>query len=509
MKIKAFLTTILLGASAVTSSQQINPITQAMLDGYQQILDQNPEDYFTLYQRSAQFYRLSFYDKAADDIEKAISCTPKKEKDMLAQEYSLAADIYIEFKNYQKALAAVNLALANDPDSYPLLYKKGNICLYLKDTSEAKKCFAAMQRMQSRSQEAFFGLAKTAVLENNFNEAKTLIAEAEKCDPSNYITYCRTGDLYSDMGDYQLAASAYLSAFGLADKLERPMNSLIEISKSDYDNVSEAIDYALSKTSNTIPLYFLKGNIAYLNGKYGDAYTALRNLSDSSQQEGSIYNLLAKTCLMLDKPAEASKYARLATATGDNPDYQITYSEVDLASGLPDSALTHACKALETSPLSTDANIAAAKSRMAVNDWNGAISYLNDAIINDADAPLPLMLRAYIYNNHTNNANAAVSDYARVAKMPADGFPGILYKSLAQTLSGKKIDGDSTMSSALDKNSSPDAYFYAAVYYSQTGALEQAKSYLDKAIENGYENMFNINKDTTANLNIKPIRHLR
>ena len=71
-------------------AQQINPITLAMFDGYKQLLDENPKDYFTLYQRSAQYYRLSMYDLALTDIEKAITYTPEKETEMLSQEYVLA-----------------------------------------------------------------------------------------------------------------------------------------------------------------------------------------------------------------------------------------------------------------------------------------------------------------------------------------------------------------------------------------------------------------------------------
>ena len=91
----------------------------------------NPKDYTTLYQRATQYYNLSMYDEALVDIIKALDYTPEKEKELRIDEYSMLTDIYIQTKEYDKALSAVNNALALSPKDYALLYKKGNVALYL------------------------------------------------------------------------------------------------------------------------------------------------------------------------------------------------------------------------------------------------------------------------------------------------------------------------------------------------------------------------------------------
>ena len=58
---------------------------------------------------------------ALNDIKRSIAATPAKEKDQLAAEYSLCADIYIQLKEYKPALDAVDRALKLTPNSYPLL----------------------------------------------------------------------------------------------------------------------------------------------------------------------------------------------------------------------------------------------------------------------------------------------------------------------------------------------------------------------------------------------------
>lgn len=491
-------------------AQQINPITQAMFDGYKQLLDENPKDYFTLYQRSAQYYRLSMYDLALTDIEKAITYTPEKETEMLSQEYVLATDIYIELKDYKKALDAVNAALEGFPNSYALLYKKGNVCLYLNNLSEAKKCFSAMQRLKSRSQEAFFGLARVAILEQNYGLADEYMKEAEKADPSNYLTYCRLGDLCVEIKDYDKAATHYLSAFGLTDNADRPLNSILKLSKIDYDATANAIDYAISKSEDTITLFFLRGNIALTTSHYSDAYEAYRHILDSEEGKiAPIYSRMADICYALNNQSEALHYINLAILESATTEYLTIKAKIELAMGNPNSALVDIKNAVLYDSFSTDALVVASLAYIELKNYDEALNMLNNAIMNDAENPIPLMIRAYIYNNMINNAKLAVADYSRVANMPIEEFSNIAYKALAQTMLGKVLDGDTTMRKALSASpENANNQYYAAMYYAQSGSLEDAKKHLDKAIELGYENEFNLVSNNLVNLNISPIRHL-
>ena len=87
--------------AASASAQQINPITRAMLNGYTEILKSNPKDYQTLYERAAQYYQISQYDNALNDLTKAIEYTPAKDKDMRLSEFSLLADAAVGSRCYQ------------------------------------------------------------------------------------------------------------------------------------------------------------------------------------------------------------------------------------------------------------------------------------------------------------------------------------------------------------------------------------------------------------------------
>lgn len=488
-------------------AQSINPMTAAVLDGYEKILKENPKDYFTLYQRAAQYFRLSDYDKSLLDINKAIQHTPAKETEILVREYILAADIYIQLKDYNNALKMTSKALALAPNDYPTIYKHGNVCLYLKDYDEAKKSFDILRRNEPRSQEAYFGLAQVAVAKGEKNEIDNLLKQAENCNPSSYITYCRLGDIYTLAGEYQKAAGSYLSAFGLADDTSRPIQSLVNLADKSYQSVWDALEYAISKTDNRVPLYLLEGNIAYNNGRYEDALKAFTSLSAMPNgNDASVYDNLARSALATNNLQAAGDYADKALSLGPTAKTYQLKSEIELALGKINEASASATKAKAIDPNSPDAMVSSAIINIIKKNWQEALTDLNKAALIDPSNPKIIMLRAYIHTNGIKNTRSASIDLQRAASSVESSFPEALYKALAQTKSGKTLDGNSTIENALKKDSSPDALVYAAIYYANTNSLDKAKELRDKAISNGYANKYILDTQIIPGLDLSPIR---
>lgn len=509
MNIKKIMFCLCAASVIGVSAQQINPVTQAVLDSYQTILAENPKDYVTLFQRGAQYYNLSMLDKALSDLEKAVKLTPEKEKDMRFQEYSLLSSIYAAQKNYNLALSAADSGLAINPESYPLLYAKGNICLELKDTQGASACFRRMQGIKSRSQEALFGLARVAVLENRPTDAQALMKEAENLDPSSYITFCRLGDINRELGDNQLAAANYLSAFALSSGQERPLESLIDLASTDYPSVESAIDYAISKTSNTVPLTVLKANTALYSGNYDAAYNAFNELvAREDGRESAVYAALASSCIALDKPDEALNAASIAVTANPSAQNYLIKAEAERIAGNYATALIDAEKAYKA-----DINSTSALREMALNNMgNGnnelALANLNEAILTDPADTEIILLRAYLYSDKLKDNKSALADYKRVMNSPTSDFKSVVRKALATTLAGDKKSGDMIIAENIRDAKAADDYFMAAIYYSQAGDLQKGKDMLDRAKALGYQNLYRLNRDKTANLNIAPIRHL-
>lgn len=492
MKISKYVLLLSAAMALTASAQQINPITQAMLDGYEQLLKENPNDYFTLYERASQYYRMSRYDMALNDIKRSIAVTPAKEKDQLAAEYSLCADIYIQLNEYQQALAAVDSALMLSPNSYPLLYMKGNICLYLNDLTQAESMFRAMTRVQSRSQEAMFGLAKIAVLQGEFSKAEEYMSQAEKLDPANYLTYCRLGDLHREMKLERQSAADYISAFCLNNSSERPMAAMIDLASVNYPAAAEAIDYALSHTGNTVPLYFLRGNIALTNGHYNDAYEAYRHLTDNKETATvALAPAMAKICLGLGRLREADDYANQALKASNNEMNNLTKAYIEEANGNFASAIIYAKNALRANPQSASAAMEAASLLIADKNYSEAFSILNDAILSSPEDVRLMLLRGYLNANGLSGAAPSTLDYVRAANMPVTSDTDITYRAIAQSLAGKKLDAAATFSPILSKaDKDASAAVLAVQYFLNDGDRTSATKYLEIARSLGFEDAY-------------------
>ena len=509
MNIQRLLCAATVCASMLCSAQQINPITKAVLDGYGEILKENPKDYFTLYERAAQYYRLNLYDNALNDITKAIEYTPAKESDLRLSEFSLLADVAIETKDYELALKAIDEALSLAPSNYANVYKKGNILLYLNRPEDAYRTFSSMQSLKSRSQEAYFGMAKACIMQKNFTEAQDLMKEAEAADPTNYLTFCRIGDLYMDMEQPENAATNYLVGFTMAKDSSRPLESLISLADTNYNAVATALDFAAEKADNKIPILFLKGNIACESGNYSQAEDAFgRLLAFPDARVASVYAQQARARLGLNdlKGAETSINNALDKET--SADYYILKSEIDAANGTPAQAVIDATNAINIEPDNTEALVAHAEAQIVLKDAKGALESLNRAIMIQPDNLKALLLRAYVNQNLADNGKAAVGDFNRIILETPESFPGLAIKGIAQAKTGKKLDADATIEKGLGSNPGKDALYWAAVYYAQTGDLEKAHDLAGKAVYAGYQNRFNLQSADTPWLTLAPIRHL-
>ncbi len=512
MKIKNLFLIISLLTAFYTHAQQISPLTKAVLNGYKAILEENPKDYETLYQRGIEYYKLSLYDQALSDITKALEYTPEKDKSLRTDEYSILSDIYVQTKEYDRALEAVNNALALNPNDYALLYKKGNAELYLKDGEGAYRTFASMQRMKSRSQEAFFGMARACIMTGKIEEARDLISQAEKADPSGYLTFCRIGELYQEMGEDENAAASFLSAFSLAgDDMSRPLNSLILLARKDYPAVETALQYAISKSQNPDALNFLQANIAYTSGNYNQAYVAFTELLKSKEaQISSVYSTMALTCMALNKMTEAQTNADLAVIKGNTPEALITKAKVNYAAGNAPAALMASSKALAIDKNSEEAMVESALANLALEDTKAALQTLNEVALTNPEGIYAMMIRAYINYEITGDTKEGIHQYSKISDMDEENFPGLAYKALAKSIAGKRLDADAMVEKkiAANDNLTKDDYYYAAVYFAQTGNLTKGKEMIDRALALGYQNLYNLYTNKTINLNISPIRHL-
>lgn len=506
MKLRQIILAASLMTVSLVNAQHINEITQAMLGAYDQTLLEDPNDYITLYRRAVEYCRLERYDAAMLDIDKAIKLTSAKESDLLKSEYSLKSDIYIGMGDYNKAIECVDKALTVDPKSFADIYKKGNILLALEKADEAYSTFQQLLRLKSRSTEAMYGMARASVKRGNINEVNQLIAEIKNTDSTSPITYNRIGDIYCEMGDYEKGVVNYITALLMGNGSQRPINSLKGVAIDNYDAFKSGFLYAEEQSKdNASTLCYVRGVLSAQTGHYQDAYDALMSLAAVEPTVGLLTHL-SSVCLRLNKLAEAKKYAdRAISACNDNhkaSEALLVKSAVELAQGNPAAAMLNASKAYSPSSPDSESLMALAKAAVSAGEAKAALDALNEIVLLDADAIDALLLRAYVKKYMNNDLDGAEVDLKRASNVNVSEFPQLAYKALAQTLSGKTLDGQLTITEALKKDNSGEAYIGAAVYYAQTGNAAKSSEYIDLARKAGFEDEYFIEVDKTPYISL-------
>lgn len=491
-------------------AQQINPMTEAVIRNYSEILAEDPKDYLTLYDRASQYYNIGDYDRALSDLDMALQYTPESEKAYRQAEYSLKADILSTQKKYEESIAATNAALNVDPASQPDLYRLGNLYLLVEKPEEALKAFDRLQRENSRSQEGFYGMAKANVQLGRKDEAEKLIKEIENLGKQSFITYCRIGDLYADMGNVQEATTNYAIAYSMEDGNPRPVESLKYLARKNPRSVLEIIESIIQSKPDNIPVRYLNAIIAYDAGMYPHAEKAVKELASAMDEDSAaVYRMMAMSQLAQNKLDEALQSIETAERLSPGSAGVLVDKAEILLNQNPEKAYQVATEALKHNNDESTLMLAA-NAAMLSGKYDQAADYLNEVVlINPANAEA-LLLRGYLNTEYKKDGKAGVADYTRAGNVNQDGsVANMVYAALGKSKVNKKLDADGLINQALAKaGKNKDDLYLIAVYFAQTGNLEKSKEYVDKALESGYSNVYNLVGNNSPLFNLSPIHHL-
>lgn len=493
------------------NAQQINPMTEAVLRDYAEILAENPKDYYTLYDRASQYLSLGEYARALSDIEMALEYTPETDKDYRIAEYSLKSDILLSQKNYDGALEAINAALALNPTSTSELYKAGSIYLMINKPQEALNSFQRLQRESTRSQEAFYGMAKSNAMLGNNQEAAKLINEVENLGKQSFVTYCRIGDLYSDMNDIKNATKNYVIAYTMEDNNPRPIESLKFLGRKNFNAVMESLDEIIASNSDNVALNYIKAILAYDAGQYDKAVAACKNLATGLEEDSpAVYRMLALSQLALNNVPEAVQSINTAEKLAPNsPGVLLDKAEI-LMNQNPQQAYEAAEKAAAATPDSETTMMVAAKAAIMAGKYPEALNYLNNVVLSNPANGEALLLRGYLNDECLKEGKEGIADYTRAGNIHQSGnVSDLVFAAIGKAKANKKLDAEGMINDAVKKvGNNKDDLYLVAVYYAQTGNLEKAKEFADKAMLNGYGNIYNLQANDEPIFNLKPIRHL-
>jgi tetratricopeptide (TPR) repeat protein len=202
---------------------------------YKQIKTKYPESPYAIFCKAW----LKESKKIRDQINDYSAFINKKPESGLSLAYAYRADLYIEVKEYQKALADLDKAVQLKPDFYFAYWRRG----------------IAYTRLEA------------------YDKAVEDLTQALKINPKFTGAYCDRGDAYMRLGQPKLAFKDYEKAIQLSPNMTFPYNyrAMAYVQLDNYKSALLDLNRVLSMNKNNHNAYYYRGICYYDMGEYDKA----------------------------------------------------------------------------------------------------------------------------------------------------------------------------------------------------------------------------------------------
>lgn len=503
---------LFISASAALAQQSINnPMAKAVLDVYDELLKENPNDWETLMNRANEYYNYSEYMRALNDIDKALALIPENNKPDRMTALLLRANIYVQTDRLPLALNDFNSAVALFPTNYTAINQRAN-CLYMMgDYKEASVDYKRLQRLDPRSVEALVGLARVAVKENNLGLANELLDRAVSMDPTNAEYYVRRASVRRTMGNHAGAVEDLILGMSSDSRNTRVTQALLDYGNENYAAVITGLTSAMEQAPRVDLYIYLRAAIAQQHYHFKAALADYQRILDEkiSDYQG-LYASMAECQFALGKYEEALENVNIAIdALPETASYFVLKAQILRALGRPVEAFPVALRASALNPGGADELVEMGLCRADDNRWEEAAGLFAEASMESQGAPMPLMLRAWVLEQHLNQPVAAKNFYEQVTDL--DTYKPDDVRSLhgfALLFLGKKAEADTWMSEVLSAKPDNDGElnYMAACYYCAAGDNDRAIECATRSLDAGYADYYNWMRNTDGRINVAPLR---
>ncbi len=498
-------------ATAAVAQSYADPMSDAMLTVYDQLLDDDPHDPETLSRRAALFYNKQDYVRALDDLNMAVRYYLPEQTEEIAQAKAMRAGVLMAMHKYDQAVTDLDELLAADPANYTLTHHRAMALYELGRYAESKADYNRMLRLSSRSQEAMLGLARVAVKENNLGTANELADRAVALTPADGAIYLQRASVRSLMGDRSGAVDDYISAISLDyDHTPMALRRLVELSREDYPTVIAGLSGAISKAPKNGMFLFIRAMIAQGHSNYLAAIADYdRIINEGLDSYPGINAALCECYYALGRYDVALINADYAiSATDNNAWYYMLKSRVLRATKDYEGALEAATRALDKEPEMAEALVCKALALLPLGKSADAGIALSEATMSEPEDAAIGLLRGWVLADYRHQEANATACFERVLDMDYDFDNVRSLRGFAMLYLGRDDQAEAWMDRVLDTANDYDGEvnYYGACFYSHCGKMDRAFRCMEASLEKGYADYHDWTEAAEANINVAPMR---
>mgnify|MGYP004443347969 FL=1 len=513
MKFKALTFALLIAAItgnlalAQTKAEMQQRINEAVLQVYADELAKDPTNYELLNSRANQYFLNGDYLRALDDINLAIKYTPDKQKEMLFEEYMLRSKIYALRDDTEKQLADLIIANRLDPSSVNCLGLYGQACYDLERYDDAEMCYLRILRIAPTNYDAMAGLARVEVMRKNYGKAVEHADKAVKLFSAEPMVYINRAEILTMTEQYQDAAQDRISALSVGNRNEEAIEMLTDLANVQYDAVIAALNNSIDKAPRVGMFYYVKAGIAMNHNHFAEAEKSLQTIIDNKLYDyhGIYADLAESQCHLCIYAKAMSNIVKAIEATNSRAEYFITKAKIQNALGRTDNALATLAAVAEANPNHVPTTKLQALLKIEKQDYKGAVTDLNMAVLNSPEDASLLVLRGWLYKYKLDNKKLGQADFEN-ALMQTDDITSLHGFALHEL--GRDNEAIEWAQKIIDASPLPggEAYFNAATLYCALKNSDKAFEYLTKALANGFGSRYRVKADEHPVASLAEIR---
>lgn len=431
--------------------------------------------------------------RALSAIDNAIKLIPKKDAVFLSGTYSIRGQVYCELKDTVKALSDFAMTIKLAPKEVDGYEKRAQIYYEQQKYDMADADYLAIKKIDQGSVISYMGIGRDRMGQKRWEEA---------IEQFSYVT-----NLFSDYSSaYSYRAEAYLAL----EKWNEATDDIVTALKIDYDNKAYYMMQTLESEAQDLMLTKLKvqcnknDNVSYWPYCVGVIYEN-SNQYQKAVEWYSKSNEVESSAAALQRIASCQYYLRNYESALTALEKAINLDSTD-ASNLPLKAYILAdMERVSDSKMVWDELVSLYPESARVyfergcflrniNDVEGALDDFMTAVTLAPEVPAYLAMRADAYSA-LGMSEKAKADYQKITEIEAkDGTTS--FSAYAFVAFGDYTKAIEIVDSILEKTEDLQSdYYTAACIYSRMGDKAKALDYLEKSLENGYNNFKHIYRD--------------
>ena len=470
-------------------------------------LKENPKNGWALGWKgwiNAQFEQ---YGEALDQLNKAIKLLPKKDANFLASMYATKAHINLELEDTVTAIKDFETAISTAPDNMEYLTDHCDIFFAQKNFVECEKDVKRLHALHPNNAVVYTYDGRNKYAQKQYDKAVECYSQAVKLDGEFSSAYSFRAEAYLALGKYSESAQDVVKALSI-DQDNKAYSLLDSLATKSYANIYTRLLAQKAKEPNVPYWTYYLGEACCSAKKYCEALEYFKESAKTNDYQSLTYRRIASIYQQILRPNAAIEYLSQsidADSTDEKSVYQraICYIDMEryqdavsdinsLITKYPDDESLYRVRGF--------IHQRSGDSRSAIDDFTMAIELNNEN-------PDNLLKRGVAYIE-LNKRDEGIADLRKALELLKDPkideevrssysatCYGWLYRADNSDLESRKqllaISHDS-----FEKERSDEGDMYnAACAHALAGESKEALLWLQKSLENGYDDFENVLHD--------------